>query len=101
MRKRKRRDAMAGLSLSFLDAICCGFGAIILLLVLVKIGEPRAIERAVEDLEGLVARLQQELFEIRGETVVLNRELTTKQEQLSRVVIMSPPMISKPSLTPF
>ena len=27
----------------FLDCICCGFGAIILLLVLTKIGEPRAL----------------------------------------------------------
>jgi hypothetical protein len=34
-------------------------------------------------LEALVAQLQQELFEIRGETNVLNRDLITKQEQLS------------------
>ncbi len=78
----KRRDTDV-FSLSFLDVICCGFGAIILLLVLTKIGEPRAMEQAKKDLEGLVARLQEELYEIRGETTVLNRDMTVKQEQLS------------------
>ena len=58
---RRRRDLGDGFSLSFLDVVCCGFGAVILLLVLSKIGEPRAIERAREDLDGVVARLQEEL----------------------------------------
>jgi hypothetical protein len=81
---RRRREALGGgFSLSFLDCICCGFGAIILLLVLTKIGEPRALEQAVLDLDGLVARLEEELFEIRGETTVLRRELESRQEQLS------------------
>jgi hypothetical protein len=71
------------MSLAFLDVVCCGFGAIILLLVLTKIGEPRALEAVRTELEGLVARLQLELFEIRGETNVLERDLTTKVEQLS------------------
>ena len=82
-RRKTRRNGMEGFSLSFLDCICCGFGAIILLLVLTKIGEPRALEELRVHLEGLVAKLQEELFEIRGETNVLNRDLTTKQEQLS------------------
>ena len=54
--------------------MCCGFGAIVLLLVLTKIGEPGAIEQARVDLDGLIARLEEELFEIRGETVVLDRD---------------------------
>jgi hypothetical protein len=70
-------------SLSFLDAICCGFGAIVLLLVLIKLGEPLALEQARDDLDGLVARLEQELVEIRGETVILERRLVARQEQLS------------------
>ena len=85
MKKRaKRESALTGFSLSFLDCICCGFGAIILLLVLTKIGEPRALEALRIDLEGLVARLQEELYEIRGETNVLNRELVSKEEQISK-----------------
>ena len=80
----RRRGMPEGFSLSFLDAICCGFGAIVLLLVLTKIGEPRALEQARIELDGLVARLEQELYEIRGETEVLNRQLISRQEQLSQ-----------------
>ena len=81
--RRRRRGMPEGFSLSFLDAICCGFGAIVLLLVLTKIGEPRALEQARIDLDGLVEKLELELYEIRGETEVLNRSLISRQEQLS------------------
>jgi len=80
---RRRRAAPDGFSMSFLDVICCGFGAIILLLVLTKIGEPRALEQARQDLDRLVADLQRELEEIRGETVVLQRDLTRTERQFS------------------
>jgi hypothetical protein len=82
VRRRQRRDVEV-FSLSFLDCICCGFGAIILLLTLVRMGEPRAIELSREDLKKRIARLERELFEIRGETQVLSRELVGKREQLS------------------
>ena len=71
---RRRRDIEA-FSLSFLDCICCGFGAIILLLVLSKIYEPVVVEEAEENLEQLIALLQEELFQLRGESTVLDREL--------------------------
>jgi hypothetical protein len=82
MAKRKRRNVEA-FSLSFLDCICCGFGAIILLLVLSKIYEPVIIEKTQDDLESLIALLQEELFEIRGESTVLNRELDDVRDQTS------------------
>jgi hypothetical protein len=71
---RRRKDIQA-FSLSFLDCICCGFGAIILLLVLSKIYEPVVVEEAEQDLMKLIALLQQELFEIRGTTTTLDRTL--------------------------
>jgi hypothetical protein len=83
MRKRSRRNIDI-FNLSFLDVVSCGFGAIILLLVIVKIAEPHVIERLAVDLTGLVKRLEAELFEIRGETTVLNRDLVSKQEQLAK-----------------
>lgn len=73
-------------SLSFLDVICCGFGAIILLLVLVKTAEPMILEETRLNLDGLVADLQQQLVEVRGEARVLNRDLVTKEEQLSDII---------------
>jgi len=70
-------------NLSFLDVVSVGFGAIVLLLVIVKVSEPHVIEKLAVDLSGLVQRLEQELFNLRGETSVLNRDLQSKQEQLS------------------
>ncbi len=81
--RRKRRSPFQGFNLSFLDVISCGFGAIVLLLVLTKIGEPQALETAREDLDALIAQLQEEIFEIRGETDVFNRQLVSREEQLS------------------
>ena len=70
-------------NLSFLDCICCGFGAIILLFVLSKFAEPLVIETVRADYQGEIARLQEELFDLRGETAILLRELEGKRKQLS------------------
>jgi hypothetical protein len=79
---RKNRETET-YSLSFLDAVTCAFGAVILLLVLTKIYEPQTIERSKQELTGLIAALQQELFELRGETAILNRQMVGVDEQLS------------------
>jgi hypothetical protein len=80
--KKQRRDIQV-FSLSFLDCICCGFGAIILLFVLSKFAEPVIIEEVREDLQSVIARLQEEQHEIQGETHVLNRKLVHLKEQVS------------------
>ena len=79
-----RRRAAEEFSLSFLDVICCGFGAVILLLMITKTVEPQIIEASTVELEGKLANLQEQVYEIRGETVILNRDLNAKQEQLSQ-----------------
>ena len=79
----KQRRAPEEFSLSFLDVICCGFGAVILLLMITKTVEPQIIEASTVNLEGKVAELEEQLYEIRGETVILNRDLNAKHEQLS------------------
>ena len=40
----RRRRSVEVFSLSFLDCICCGFGAIILLLVLTEVGRPVVVD---------------------------------------------------------
>jgi hypothetical protein len=80
----RRRGGVEVFSLSFLDCICCGFGALILLLVLTKNAEPVIFEEYSESIKSIVADLQEELFDIRGETYVLNRDLVTKQQQVSK-----------------
>ncbi|MCK5915825.1 MAG: VWA domain-containing protein, partial [Deltaproteobacteria bacterium] len=81
---KKKRRAISVFNLSFLDVVSCGFGAIILLLVILKGAEPMVVEKMSVDLTGLVVKLEQEIQEIRGETQVLNRELTARERQLSR-----------------
>jgi hypothetical protein len=83
MRSRLGRRDVEVFSLSLLDAICCGFGAVILLLVLTEVGEPVVFEQSREDLQGQLLKLQQELEEIKGTSEVLNRELDSRQVVLS------------------
>ncbi len=82
-RSRSGRRDVEVFSMSFLDAICCGFGAVILLLVLTEVGEPIVFEKSRVDLEGQLLRLQQELQQVKGTSEVLNRELKTRRIQLS------------------
>lgn len=84
MSRRQRRD-LQGLSLSFLDVICCGFGAVILLLVLTKFAEPVILQQSTEDLEALIVALEAELVEIRGETRIVNQELVSRREQTAEI----------------
>ena len=78
-----RRRGLEEIGLSFLDVICCGFGAIILLLMIVKTVEPILIEDPVVTREGLVQK-REELSEILGETRILKRQLTDEERQLTR-----------------
>ncbi|MDR2213818.1 MAG: hypothetical protein LBE21_09375 [Pseudomonadales bacterium] len=80
---RKRRDADS-FTMSFLDIMCCGFGAIILLMMISKTApDTAALELSDAPTSGSVLDLQRQLFSLRGETNVLNRELNAQQEQLS------------------
>ena len=81
--KKKRRENEA-FSISFLDVITCGFGAIILLLMIAKTGDSPILESAAESMHGIVRELQVQLFEIRGEAKILNRDLDAKHEQRSQ-----------------
>lgn len=82
--KPARRET-SEMNISFLDVICCGFGAIVLLLIIAKTVEPLILEESDLDLNGQVRDLQAKLFDIRGETDVYNRELDAKHEQLSLI----------------
>ena len=80
--KKQRRD-LPEASLSFLDVISCGFGAIVLLLVIAKVGDPSALEEAERQLLGSVKEYQERLFDIRGEAVQLDERLKSRKQQLS------------------
>ncbi len=77
-----RRRGIDDTNISFLDVICCGFGAIVLLLVIVQTRAPEVIEEADTQERGTIRALQEELFALRGEIDILNRQLNAKHEQL-------------------
>ncbi len=83
MKKRPSR-LVPEVSLSFLDVISCGFGAIVLLLIIARTVESTTLEEGAER-AGQVRQLQEQLFAIRGETDQLQRELRSREEQLSAI----------------
>ncbi|MDG2502166.1 MAG: VWA domain-containing protein [Porticoccaceae bacterium] len=82
---RKQRRELQEASISFLDVISCGFGAIVLLLVIARVGDPSALEEAENQLMGSVKDYQERLFEIRGDSVVLDERLKSRKQQLSEL----------------
>jgi len=56
---------------------------VILLLMITKTVQPQVIEQTMFEAESAVAELTEQLFEIRGETTILNRDLDVKREQIS------------------
>jgi hypothetical protein len=80
---KKNRRGIPEASLSFLDVSSCGFGAIVLLLIIARVGDPAALEAAERQLQGSVKELRERLFDIRGDAVVLSEEMKSRKEQLS------------------
>ena len=79
---KKKRD-LSVFSLSFLDCICCGFGAIILLFVLTMGSTQQTIENTKK---GLSATLEKELESLQGilaQREDLSAELAARNKALS------------------
>lgn len=82
-RKRRQRDA-DGIGLSFLDAICCGFGAIVLLLVLTKTAEPTIVEDRGTGMEAMAEELASRLPDLTLSITSLQQKLADEQERLAQ-----------------
>ncbi|WP_420465655.1 VWA domain-containing protein [Panacagrimonas sp.] len=80
MKRRRREEEIFGLS--FLDVICCGFGAIVLLLVLTKSAEPSIREQTTEELAAREAQLQQLAQETSGKRQALEDEVAAVRREL-------------------
>lgn len=92
-RRRRRREGEA-FGLSFLDAISCGFGAIVLLLVITKTAEPTIQRERGQGLEALAAELSQRLPDLASRAQALEAELseakTSLAETQDRVAALAP-----------
>lgn len=73
----RRRREFEIFTMSFLDAICCGFGSMILLFIVTRVSEPTRLEESKTDLHGVIAQYEQELNEILGETDKIRRDAST------------------------
>jgi hypothetical protein len=72
-------------SLSFLDVISCGFGAIILLLVLSFALEPATLEHITSELTEEIEKINEEREEIIVKSQAIQIELTRKREALKKI----------------
>lgn len=79
-----KRRGIEEFSVSFLDVICCGFGAIILLLMVTKTLEPAVLEDSNLDLSEQIAAREQAVFEIKGQIKELRQQIADDSEQLQR-----------------
>lgn len=82
--KRQRRETET-FSLSFLDCICCGFGAVILLFVISLGAESRIIEGMQEAVEARFRALNAELSATETETAELARQQSAATARLAEL----------------
>jgi uncharacterized protein YhaN len=86
---KRRRRLIEVFSLSFLDVISCGFGAIVLLLVIMKISEPMVIEQTTQDTRQQVSQLRSEIASLRERLSAVNvsaEELRARRDRLQEQV---------------
>ncbi len=69
-------------SLSFLDCICCGFGAVILLFVLMSARASQIRSEQTEDLQSEVDRIEVEILDMEREKVLARNALDDVIEEL-------------------
>jgi len=77
----RRRDDEP-ISIAFLDVITCGFGAIILLLMIAKFGEP-PVEDTLDPRAAQISNMQRDLFDLRREIAASEQEEVSMQTQLA------------------
>ena len=82
----KLRRGVTEMNLAFLDVICCGFGAIILLLMITKISLPLVLEDSIEEDAAQVAEKQLAIKEIVGEIEVLERAKEESELNLDEAI---------------
>ncbi len=88
-----RRRSFSIFSLSFLDSISCGFGAVILLFVLVNANAAKNRDELTKDLRGEVSKIEVEILKLEKEKVLARNALeevvdeTAETQGLSREII--------------
>jgi transcriptional regulator with XRE-family HTH domain len=88
-----KRRSITVFSLSFLDCICCGLGAVILLFVIVNAKSSLHRDEVTSDLRGEVNRLEKEVLEGQKNLIEARNNLQKTQEELARTEGLAPKLI--------
>jgi hypothetical protein len=82
---KSRRREVEVFSMSFLDVISCGFGAVILLLVISLALEPATVEKITRDLRGMISQRNEARQELNDQSRKLAQELAEKKKNLAAI----------------
>ena len=88
-----KRRSITVFSLSFLDCICCGLGAVILLFVIVNAKSSLHRDEVTSDLRGEVNRLEKEVLDGRKDLIEARNSLQKTLEELVRTEGLAPELI--------
>ena len=80
-----KRRSLNIFSLSFIDCICCGLGAIILLFVIVNARSAVRRDQVTQDLTSEVNQLEREVLEGRKRMVDLRNALEATEQEYVRI----------------
>jgi hypothetical protein len=79
---RIRRREHVPISIAFLDVITCGFGAMILLLLISKVAVPPEPEEVVDPRVAQISHLQRSLFKLRSDAAMAAEDRASKEQQI-------------------
>jgi hypothetical protein len=91
---RARRRSVEVFSLSFLDCICCGFGAVILFYTIISAQSSIDRTRTNDDLTAQVNKLEEEVLTGRQNLVVLRNTLETTTSETASAASRSRKLIA-------
>lgn len=86
MKKRFRQRGVEIFNLSFLDVVSMGFGAVVLLLVIVKVTDPIMTERMGADLTRTLEQLHEESARLSAQLSVIQETIDSKQDTLEEAM---------------
>ena len=80
----REKHRLISFGLSFMDCICCGFGAVILLFVLSKGAHPQILEQREESMEARLIALQQQQETLEQQARAAQMELKASQKEIEQ-----------------
>ncbi|MEM6393298.1 MAG: hypothetical protein AAF797_11040 [Planctomycetota bacterium] len=84
--RRRSQDNSDSFGLSFLDVICCGFGAVILLFIMTTRITGESVVQTVEDMSAEIERVLLQLEEEQTELAEIEEEIKSERELLAKLM---------------